>query len=582
MCLLGLITILSAQQLNFEAAVDRTTVGQNETFTLEVTARGEDIGSLPRPELPAMPDLDVLGQSQSQSTNISFINGKMSKQVAITFIYTLRPKKTGKAVIGPCRLEYKGQTYQTQPIDIEVVPGATRTQSRPGPGPRPGPQPASISAGDNLFIEATASRTSLYVGEQTNIEYTLYSAYDISDAGHKRLPSFGGFWSEPIYELKEIAGRNTVRNGRNYLAAPLKRTALFPISSGALRIDPLGLTVVVILPPRDFFDLFGTQQQVPLESNALTINVKPLPEPKPPDFGGGVGRFTITAAMDRDSSVGSEPIKLTVRVAGRGNIRLIDKPAMPSINGLRILEPETRDGVNVAGDAIEGWKEFTFPVIPQTDGEYLVPYLTMSFFDPRAARYETVRTGEQRFWAVKTSPSAAVSDASGLKILGTDIRYIKPDARSLAGAGLAGTSWLVIVYPLGLLGIIFSFWLRRHRLRVATDHSYARRLRSSRLVRKRLADAEKKIKRGEHQDFYCSLSQAIIGYTGDRFNIETQAMTKDQFQCALAQKGVPAETIEQLLEILGRCDIARFSPDLLTARDPGDLLRKAKETLGRL
>ncbi len=577
---IALTSILSAQQLNFEATVDRTTVGLNETFTLEVTASGEDIGTVPRPELPTMTDLDVLGQSQSQSTNISFINGKMSKQVAITFVYTLRPKKMGKTTIGSCQLKYKNQTYQTQPIDIEVVQGGSQTQPGPGPGPQPGPAPANISAGDNLFISAVASRTSMYVGEQTNVEYTLYSAYSIDDIGNWRMPSFGGFWSEKIYELDRITSQRTVRNGKTYLTAVLKRTALFPISAGDLRIDPMTVTVVVV--QRDFFDFFGSGRQVPVTSNPLTINVRSLPEPKPQDYTGGVGQFTITAAMDRDSSISSEPIKLTVRVAGRGNIRLIEKPALPSINGLRILAPEVKDGVNITGDAIEGWKEFTFPIIPQTDGEYLVPAITMSFFNPRTAKYETVRTRELRFWAIKTSPSVAVSDASGLKILGTDIRYIKPDARKIPGRWAGSPAGLAFIYPLGLLGLALSFWLRRHRVRIATDHSYARRLRSSRLVRKRLAEAETKLKRGKQQDFYCALSQAIIGYTGDRFNIETQAMTKDQFQSELARNDVPVEVIDKLLEILGQCDIARFSPGSMTTKDPPDLLRKTKEALSQL
>ncbi len=576
---IALTSILSAQQLNFEATVDRTTVGLNETFTLEVTASGEDIGNVPRPELPTMTDLDVLSQSQSQSTNISFVNGKLTKQSMINFIYTLRPKKIGKTTIGPCQLKYKDQTYQTQLIDIEVVQGSTQTQPGPGPGPQPGPAPANISAGD-LFIEASASRQSVFLGEEVNVEYDLLTRYELANAGLTKTPTFSGFWTEKIFDAERLDDQRKTVNGKVYNVSVIKKVALFPMAAGDLRIDPMTVTVVVV--QRDFFDFFGSGRQVPVTSNPLVINARPLPEPKPQDFTGGVGQFSIMATMDRDSSVGSEPIKLTVRVAGRGNIRLIEKPILPSINGLRILAPEVKDGVNITGDAIEGWKEFTFPIIPQTDGEYLVPAITMSFFNTRTAKYETVRTRELRFCAIKTSPSVAVSDASGLKILGTDIRYIKPDARKISGSWTGSPAGLAFIYPLGLLGLALSFWLRRHRVRIATDHSYARRLRSSRLVRKRLTEAETKLKRGKQQDFYCALSQAIIGYTGDRFNIETQAMTKDQFQSELARNDVPVEVIDKLLEILGQCDIARFSPGSMTTKDPHDLLRKTREALSQL
>ena len=79
-------SILSAQQLNFTATVDQITIGLDEAFTLNVTVNGENIGSIPQPELPDLPDFNILGQSQSQSTSISFINGKMTKQSTINFV----------------------------------------------------------------------------------------------------------------------------------------------------------------------------------------------------------------------------------------------------------------------------------------------------------------------------------------------------------------------------------------------------------------------------------------------------------------------------------------------------------------
>jgi hypothetical protein len=189
-------SILSAQELNFTATVDQITIGLDEAFTLNVTVNGENIGSIPQPELPDLPDFNILGQSQSQSTSISFINGKMTKQSTINFVYTLTPKKMGKSTIGPCRLKTKDKTFETQPVEIEVV--AAGTQPAPGPGLAkvPGPVPADNAVvEDNLMIAVTASRQSVYLGEEVNVEYDLWTRYNIQDVGAAQMPSFSGFWT---------------------------------------------------------------------------------------------------------------------------------------------------------------------------------------------------------------------------------------------------------------------------------------------------------------------------------------------------------------------------------------------------
>jgi hypothetical protein len=583
LCFIGAISILAAQDLSFEASVDRTTVGLGETFTLNVTVSGENIGPIPQPELPSLPDFNVLGQSQSQATNISWVNGKTSRQSTINFIYSLAPQKIGKSTIGPCRLKYKDKTYETQPIEIEAVKAGSQPAPGPGPSTAPGPAPAANAAvNDNLMIAATASRRSVYLGEEVNVEYDLYSRYNIQEYGDWQMPTFSSFWTEKIYEANQLNFQRRVVNGKAYDFAVLKKIALFPMTSGDLRIDPIALTVAIVQPPKDFFDGFGTIRTVRVESKPITVSVLPLPEPKPPEFTGGVGIFTVTSSLDRDSSVNSEPINLVLRFSGQGNIRLIEKPRIPEIPGLRILDPEVKDGVNTTNEIVEGFKEFRYPIIPQADGQYLIPAVALAYFNPKTKVYETIRTGELKFTATRTSPSVAVSDASGLKILGVDINYIKPDAARLSPQSAGVPWWLWLFYPFSLAAIGYSFWFRGRREKLTADRSYARFARSNKLARKRLRNAEANLKKRDQQGFFFTLSQAVIGYAGDRFDLEAQALTKDQIKSALLQKGVSPDTVEQFIGIIDQCDYARFSPSLTDFKDPEELLNRTKELLGRL
>jgi len=169
-----------------------------------------------------------------------------------------------------------------------------------------------------------------------------------------------------------------------------------------------------------------------------------------------------------------------------------------------------------------------------------------------------------------------------LKILGTDINYTKPDASHLAPQKSDAPWWLLIIYPLSLVLIGYAFFYRNRRERISTDVSFARLARADRLVKKRLKQAEIQFKNTRHQEFYCSLSQAVIGYAGDIFNLETQTLTRDQIRTELLKRQVPVETVDQFIDIINQCDYARFSPALTTFKNPAELLKRTREILTRL
>jgi hypothetical protein len=101
-------------------------------------------------------------------------------------------------------------------------------------------------------------------------------------------------------------------------------------------------------------------------------------------------------------------------------------------------------------------------------------------------------------------------------------------------------------------------------------------------VRKRLAEAQKLLKKDDHRAFHAALTQAVLGYLGDRFNLEAHALTKDQLRVELERRQVPADSIAAVIEIIDTCEIARFSPGMLASHDPAKLLERARDVLGRL
>ncbi len=573
-----------AGEINFSASVDRTTVGLGEPFQLTVTVEGADIGSVPRPQLPSLDGFDNLGSSQSQSTSISIINGRVQQQSAITFIYTLVPKKLGELTIGPCRLVYRGTEYQTEPITITVVKSATRPQTGPGQKRRQlSPfdlfeEPEPVEEGD-IFVTAGADRTTVYQGEQVTVTWTIYTTQEIARLNLKEAPALTGFWADDIYQPEKLEYQTRTVRGRRYYAAVLRRTALFPTQSGELRVGVMKLEGEMLSP--GFF--FASARPFAVSSEPVKITVKPLPAAgKPASFTGGVGSFEVQASLSSFSSSNGEPVNLVITIAGTGNLGLITAPALPQISGLKILNPETKDNFSYADGRLSGTRKFSYPVLPTADGKYRIPEIELGFFDPKTGSYYTRKTPALELVATGVPTALAGSETStpGLRVLGSDIRHIK--TKTPGSDGLPAPGWLeVIVYPLGIMVLAAGALLGRHRQRLLLDTGYARQRRALGQARQRLKQAEQALRHNRLNEFYTLIRQALLGFTGDRFNLETVGLTSGELSAALNRLGVDPVLINQLLKTINQCEVARFSPGANEC-DPHTLLQRARELINSI
>ncbi len=579
----------AAAELTFSADADRTTVGLGEQFQLTVTVEGTNIGGAPRPQVPTMTDFDQLGSTSSQSTNISFVNGRMTQQNNISFIYFLSPKRVGSLTVPPFKLNFKGTTYETQPITITATkesqappPARQQPQSPFGFPGLPGRSQPRSSGRANVLLTATADRTSVYQGEQVTATFVLYTQAQIGDLGIKDMPGFTGTWTEQLFDAKQLNWRNTTYNGQRYSAATLKQVALFPTQSGQVKVDKMTVSGQVVIDD----GWFGSAQPFEVSSDPITINVKPLPEAgKPADFTGGVGDFKVTAAMSGDSSIGGEPLTLTVKVAGTGNIGLVGEPQLVPISGVKVLSPETKQTTRTSDGRVGGERTFNYPLIPTADGKFVIPEIEMGFFNPRTGSYYTQTTPRFEFVATGATGRTPLAEAgTGVKTLGTDIVHIKPGFGLVAPfanrhSPVGKLVWFF--YPAGIVVLGVGLLMGRHRRRLEQDRGYARRSRSSRLVKKGLAEATHLLAQGNEREFYAALNRAVVRYVGDRFNLETSGMTGDQIQSELSRLSVAPDTISNLLDLIASCDAARFSPGMARCT-PRETLEKARMVLEKL
>ena len=102
---LGFIAQVTAQEISFEASVDRTRLGQSEPLQLTLSiVSDESLSHVPAPTI-VLGDFHV--QGPAISTRIEMVNFSTSFTRELT--YTLYAKRTGKMRLGPASIEIGGK-----------------------------------------------------------------------------------------------------------------------------------------------------------------------------------------------------------------------------------------------------------------------------------------------------------------------------------------------------------------------------------------------------------------------------------------------------------------------------------------
>ena len=544
--LLFLPALLVAADLELSAEVDRKTVALGERLLLTVTATGPNVTGLPQPALPVLTDFKLVGTAWGGFTSDAASDSGDSRRTA-GFVYTLEPRRTGSLTIGPVRLTYQGTTCQTQPIAVRVVPAGDSV-----------PPLERWADANGVELECTVDRSSVFVGEQVQVTYRLFSRNRVGGALMKDVPALNGFWVAEANDTSDLQWLPTTRAGQACSVAVVRRATLFPVQPGNLAVGRMTLAGVVAVAGGLFK---GMQTPFTVSSVPLSVNVRPLPDSgRPADFAGGVGRFDLTARLSGNQTRNGEPLTLEVRVSGTGNIGTIGEPQVRVADGVKLLAPVAEQEVTRAGGRVQGTRTYSYSIIPRADGLNIVPAASMSFFDPEGDTYYMLRTEGTAFVAAGVDDSGPVVERGPRTgPSSTDITYIKRSfSRTMPVVG--SPLWSSLFYPLGVFVFIAGAFVGRHRRRLESDRGYALRSRAGRLVRKRLRESARRLAVGDERGYYAALALAVVGYAGDRFNVEAAGLTGDELRSALSSQGVDAAVVSRVLGFSSRCDVARFSP----------------------
>ena len=576
--------VVHADNVSISASVDKTAISLDDQILLQITVSGS-VSSLPNPVIPDMSNFNLYSSGRSQS--MSFVNGQMSSSVILR--YTLVPKNVGKYTIRPITMTYDNKTYETEPIQVDILPaGNAPRQSAPASSSS---QHQSGEPKKNLFMTASVDRNTAYVNEQVVYAFKFYVGTRLLANPQYSPPDFTGFWTEDTAPKQYY----TSIDGKQYMVYEVK-TLLFPTKPGKYNLGAASLQCSVEDFSQDpasdqFFSNFfsGGRTQV-VHTNPISINVMPLPEQgKPSDFSGAVGQFEMKASLDKQSVRANEPVTLSIIISGTGNIKTVPDPILPDWPDFKKYETASSLNISKEGETLRGSKEFKTIIVPLTAGPKTIKPASFSFFDPKQKTYRTVSAGE---FTIDVKPSAPGSspDMSMLgskreiSVINSDIRYIKPvDAWETYGGCIYAKPWFaaVNIFPLCLLGLFFGYVKWREKL--TGDVAFARRLRASATAKKFLKKAGALLVSGAAPvDYYNAVSRALLEFIANKTNVSADGLTTASISDILLEKKVTRETISKVSKILDECNLVRFAPTDVTQDMMKSVFAETEELIGRL
>ena len=216
-------------------------------------------------------------------------------------------------------------------------------------------------------MRASVSESNVY--EQQALVYTvkLYTTYDaIKFIGATAAPKFDGFVVEESKAVSSSLDYETL-DGKTYATAVIARYIIFPQMTGQLKV--IGNTYTVSVDQREYYhDPFwgnmavNSPLQLNVSPNDLTVNVKALPSPKPADFSGGVGKFTIASQLKSNNFKTNQAASIEYIVTGSGNLKYIQLPDLSTSfpPQLEVYTPKTDVKANVGSSNVSGSVSFDY------------------------------------------------------------------------------------------------------------------------------------------------------------------------------------------------------------------------------
>lgn len=561
--ILACATLGMHAQASFSLVPPRRAVeGQKFTVTFRVSN-----GDSSEPAAPAIENCRlVYGPSSTTMSSTQIVNGHMTSSYSVDYTFTYQAEKAGTVTIPAVTVSIDGKQHSSKPAQLTILPPDQTSAPQQGYGQSQGSASSAPShiSDDDMFVRISLNKSTAYEQEAVVASVKVYTRCEISSFQITAQPTFEGFLSE---ELSVPSGMEMEHyNGKNYYTAYLKRCIIYPQKAGNLTITSGKYDVTLVdyeVVSNGFFQTRRPiERHVTTSSNNSHLNVIALPEPKPEGFNGAVGDYTATVQLSPEELRTNEAASYVIDIAGTGNIKYLKTPVLDLPAGIDEFTPKTDIDAHFTGSNMQGSFRVNYTLVPQEPGSFQIPARAFSYFNPNDKKYHTVDLRGFTMKVAQGTAVAAVTEQKAIEKGMTDILHIKRTEgtqrlRTSLVFNTAGYWLLYIACAVALAVIIFVY---RRNLKLNADVRGRKLARANKQAFKRLKTARAAMQAHDSEQFYKALNSAMWGYISDKLGIPSSQLIRDNISAQLAAKGLPAEGIEDTIEVLDQCEMARFTP----------------------
>jgi tetratricopeptide (TPR) repeat protein len=563
------LTPTTAQEASFTATLDRDLIPRGDTAQLQLRFEGGQPAEFP--QIPDIPGLTIRSTGRSQQTQI--VNTRVSSALILTF--EIRGDQTGSYVIPPIQVTVRNQILTSQPLNLTVA--------------QTDPRIAQIA-----FLTLSLPRQEFYVGEAITAEMHLF----FQGGEPRRAPALRGdgvtFGTNVPPAQRERIATNQAIYYRDVWRLPVTfvKTGNFQLTAedavlevqfrrNGGRRDPFSLDL------GSFFPSIETRQLI-VNSDPVDVRVRPLPSSNVPShFNGAVGQFTLHASLNTTNTTVGDPLTLTVRLTGSGNLDGIQWSTPPDWRGLKAYPPASR--IEVADPlGLQGTRVFEQVLVPESPDVRSIPALHFSYFDPLQHAYQTLThpgfpISVRPAASLAAQPVVTAPSPEGLTPPRTDLVHIKnrPGHLAITPVPLNSRPWFIALQLLPIAAWLAAATWRRRINRLAADPRHQRRRQVSRQLRTGLALLQQHAQHNRTQGFYSELFRLLQEQLGERLNLPSASITAEVIDLHLRPGVHDPELLHDVEQLFAHCDQARYAPQSAAAALP-NILPKAEHTLRRL
>lgn len=541
-------------------------VAVGEQFNLRYVVKTTDVSGF---RLGGVPDaFEVLmGPITSTQQSFSIVQGKTTQTESVTYTYVLMANKNGTFVIPAAHARVNGKPATSQAIRINV---SGKTQSaQQGGGQRRGSRVDRAGAqisGNDLFIRVTTNKKRVYEQEPVLLTYKVYTQVELTQLEGK-MPDLNGFHTQEVPLPQQKSFHVETVNGRTYNCVTWSQYVMFPQMSGKLEIPSITFKGIVVQqnpnvdPFEAFFNGGSGYIEVKKELKAPAVNIQVLPLPaKPAGYSGGVGHFTVSASLDKQTVKAGDPVNVRFVVNGTGNMKLLKQPELNLPKDFDKYDAKITDKTKLTANGVTGSMIYDILVVPRNMGEYVIPSISFIYFDTQSNLYKTLTTKPLPLTVEKGNAGGATVDYS--QRVDNDIHDIKKN-----GAPIEKTddSFFGSGAYLLLNGLVFAIFLSlviifRKRASALSDVTAVRGRKANKVAVKRLKKAARLMAQGNGGEFYDEVLRALWGYVGDKLAIPVERLSRENITEQFQLHSVAEEVIESFVEAIDECEYARFAP----------------------